>query len=97
MRTKVLLESLKGTDHSDDLGVDKRIILKWILGNRVWKCGLDSSGPRYRDRWRDLKSTAMNLRVPQNADYLSASQDGLCYMELVNLTDYINFNQSMTQ
>jgi hypothetical protein len=26
------LESLKGKDHSEDLGIDERIILKWILG-----------------------------------------------------------------
>jgi hypothetical protein len=26
------LESLKGRDHSEDLGVDGGIILKWILG-----------------------------------------------------------------
>jgi hypothetical protein len=26
------LESLKGRDYSGDLGVDGRIILKWILG-----------------------------------------------------------------
>jgi hypothetical protein len=28
------MESLKGKDHSEDLGVDVRIILKWIW--RVW-------------------------------------------------------------
>jgi hypothetical protein len=27
-----------------DLDVDGSIILKWILENRVWRCGLDSSG-----------------------------------------------------
>jgi hypothetical protein len=28
----------------EDLGVDGRITLRWILGNRVWGCGLDSFG-----------------------------------------------------
>jgi hypothetical protein len=31
MSTKSCLQSLKGRDHSEDLSVDERIILKWIL------------------------------------------------------------------
>jgi hypothetical protein len=38
------LENLKGKDHSEDIGIDGRIILEWILGNRVGKFELDSSG-----------------------------------------------------
>jgi hypothetical protein len=32
-----LLESLEGKDHSKALGIDGRIILKWILGKQDWK------------------------------------------------------------
>jgi hypothetical protein len=51
MSTKFWLEILKGRDHSYDLDVDGRIILKWIFGkyglglwNRfiwlgIWTCG----------------------------------------------------------
>jgi hypothetical protein len=39
---------IRGRDHSDDLDVDFNIILERILGNRVGRCGLDSSGIRYR-------------------------------------------------
>jgi hypothetical protein len=31
VKIKFWLESLRGRGHSDDLGVDGRIILKWIL------------------------------------------------------------------
>jgi hypothetical protein len=38
---KLWLESLKGRDHLEDIGVDGRITLKWILGNRAEECGQD--------------------------------------------------------
>jgi hypothetical protein len=31
------LQNPKGRDHSEDLGVDERIILEWILGELVRK------------------------------------------------------------
>jgi hypothetical protein len=39
---KILVGSLKGRDHAEDLDADGRIILKWT-GNSVGGCGLDSS------------------------------------------------------
>jgi hypothetical protein len=35
------LESLNGSDHSEDLSVDGRIILKWILGTWLWGVSRD--------------------------------------------------------
>jgi hypothetical protein len=32
MHTELSSEKLKGRDHSEDLGVDGKIILEWILG-----------------------------------------------------------------
>jgi hypothetical protein len=39
MRTKCRLENLRGRDNSEDLCIDRRIILDWILrkyGGKVW-------------------------------------------------------------
>lgn len=45
MPSKFSLENSKGIDHSDDFGLDGRIILKWTKGKLVVVgCGLDSSG-----------------------------------------------------
>jgi hypothetical protein len=38
------LETLKGKDQSEELGVGGKIILERFLENRVGRCGLDSSG-----------------------------------------------------
>jgi hypothetical protein len=34
---KIWSENMKGRDHSEDLGIDRSIILKWILEEAVWK------------------------------------------------------------
>jgi hypothetical protein len=45
---KIWSENLNGRHHSEDLGVDGRIILEWILGkNRLGRCDLDASGSGY--------------------------------------------------
>jgi hypothetical protein len=40
----ILLVKPEGKNHSEDIGVDGKITLEWILGNRVRGCGLDSCG-----------------------------------------------------
>jgi hypothetical protein len=38
-------KNLKGREHLEDLGVDGRIILEWVLeGHKVGRCGLAASG-----------------------------------------------------
>jgi hypothetical protein len=39
MNTKLCSENLKGIDCAEDIGVDEKIILEWILGcmgGKVW-------------------------------------------------------------
>jgi hypothetical protein len=43
MHTEFYLEGMKGRDHSEDLGVDGRITLEWII-RRNDGSGLDVSG-----------------------------------------------------
>jgi hypothetical protein len=40
----ILFKDLKGSDSWEELNVDDKIILKWITGNGVGGCGVDSSG-----------------------------------------------------
>jgi len=60
--TQFWSEILKGRDHSEDLGVYGRIILKWII-----ECGEGMDWMRLaqdRDQWGAVVNTVMNLRVP---------------------------------
>jgi hypothetical protein len=38
---------MKGRDHSEDINVDGRMILKWISGKYVWGFGFDPCGSGY--------------------------------------------------
>jgi hypothetical protein len=47
MHIKFLSENLKRRDDAEKLGVNGRIILEWIYGNKDGKCELDSSASGY--------------------------------------------------
>jgi hypothetical protein len=48
--------------HLEDLGIYKRIILKWISDK--WDGGMDWIDLVDRDRWRAVVNELMNLRFP---------------------------------
>jgi hypothetical protein len=59
-RTDIWLESLKGKYHLQNLGVDGRIILSWIIRKGVDWIYLAQD----RDWWRAVVNTVMNLWTP---------------------------------
>jgi hypothetical protein len=61
--TKFWLGSPKGRDYSEDLGVDGRIVLKWISGILGFGCVDWIHMAQHRDRCRVLVNTVMILRV----------------------------------
>jgi hypothetical protein len=62
MHTKFYSEILKGRDHLGDLGIDRRITLKWILKKHVK--GVDWIHlAQDRDQWLALVNTVIKLWV----------------------------------
>ena len=61
--TQFLWGVLGEGDQLEDLGVDGRIILRWIF--RKWDWGTNWIDPTHdRDRWRALVNTVMSHLVP---------------------------------
>jgi hypothetical protein len=66
MHTKFWLKNLKEGDHIEDLGIDGRVILKWILA----KLGGGKKGVDWmhltqdRDQRQVLVNMVMKLKVP---------------------------------
>jgi len=60
----ILRKTLRERDHLEDLGVDGRIILRWIF--KKWAgVGMDwVDVAQDRNTWRALVNVVMNFRVP---------------------------------
>jgi hypothetical protein len=58
------LENLKGRDHLEDLGIDRRIILEWILRDIGWEGVEWIHLGQDRDQWWALLNMVMDLCIP---------------------------------
>jgi hypothetical protein len=56
-------DSLKERHHLEDLDVESRITLKWILKDIKWETSDLINQSHSMVQWRDLVNTVMNLRV----------------------------------
>jgi hypothetical protein len=55
------MEKLNGKDHLEDIGINAKIILEWILG----KQDIDWIHLAHeRDQWQALLNTVINIQVP---------------------------------
>jgi len=57
---RVLVGKPEGKNHSEEPGVDGRIILRWIF--RKWNVGIDLA--QVRIRWRAVVNAGLNFWVP---------------------------------
>jgi hypothetical protein len=64
MRKTLLSGNLKGIDHLEDMGVDGKIILEWILRETGREILDWIQLAQDRDQWRAVLNTVMKLRVP---------------------------------
>jgi hypothetical protein len=62
VHTGLWWENLTERNHLEDLGLDGRVLLKWIFKN--WNGSMDWIDlAQDRDRWRSVVKVAMNLRI----------------------------------
>jgi hypothetical protein len=57
------LVNLEGRDHSEDIGVDGKVILQWIVGRLGWEGVYWIHLAQNRDQWWALVNRVMNLGV----------------------------------
>ena len=63
MHAEFSLQNLMKRDHSQDPGIDVRIILRWLFRKRGGAMDWFDLA-QDRDRWQAVVNTILNLRVP---------------------------------
>jgi len=63
MHIKFLLQNWKGRDHSEDLGIEGKIILEWIF-RKQWEAVDWMHLTQDKDQWQGLVNMITNLQVP---------------------------------
>jgi hypothetical protein len=64
MHTKFLSQNAKERDHAEELGVDRKIILEWNLGQLGGKVETRCMWLRTGTGRGAVTNTVMNLRIP---------------------------------
>jgi hypothetical protein len=83
------MENLKEREYLEDLGVDERIILKYILKKWIWGWGLDSSGSGqgpvlgYCEFGNEPLDSIERRRISWPNEWPLASQEGFWFMDVV--------------
>jgi hypothetical protein len=98
IHTKFGLETVKGSDNWEHVGVYGMIILRWILRHQIWTVVLYSSGPGYglvASSCGHANEPPGSIKGDQFLGQLSElldSQGGFCYTALLNFLIYIKEN-----
>jgi hypothetical protein len=81
-------ENLEGRDHSEDIGIDGRIILKGIFREIGWE-GVDRMHlAQYRYQWQVILNAVMKLRITyEMGNFLTG--EGIYFTESVLVSYFV--------
>jgi hypothetical protein len=81
---------VKVGNHLGDLGIDGKLILKWVSNESFGRAWIRLAWFKLMDKWRELVNALCTFgfyemrEVPLRAEELLAFQEGACSMKLVS-------------